>query len=449
MLSIQLRHMVIKVLAFMMVGLNSIIIGEVFLDKIKFNIKKFLASLIILMGVCMIIASQDLEVNRVYIIGSVAFIVASLGFQGKVSHRLRVYVVTLDVLYTCSILVSHTLNNIFNVEHLDMDEKLLFIECISTLMILVLSKMFQNLVFYNKLKVEMVLKRNIIITIMAVIYFLIMGNIDYMLQRDSSMVTNSVVPLLGLYIVAIGGIWCVLTSRYSMHTIYEEEETKLFRKLFKKHLNTYAHINELDREEESLKLEATQGVEALLKTVDEEKLQELKPLVRKIEDKIRVCKSYIVTGNTMIDTLINEKYDIACRHNIQMKVNISLPEDTGVGTVDLCVLLSHTLDYALNRCYCITEEREKSISIEGVWYKGYLMFKLYYTVPNEKIVKGNNKSNNLIKKAIAQDPYGMGAVIKHINVYEGELDLQQCGWGAEKLTFSLNAAGSYAKVVGY
>nr|WP_303244347.1 GHKL domain-containing protein [uncultured Cellulosilyticum sp.] len=292
-------------------------------------------------------------------------------------------------------------------------------------------------------------KRNLMILALALIYLCVIATTDYTLKNGSGIVTKSVFPLLGIYIVAIGGAWCVLMSHHSIKAVYEDKENTLQRNFFKKHLRIYAQINKIEKEQESLKQEATQGVNALLEAVDEEKLEELKPLVEKIEDKMKSCKPYIITGNTMLDMVINEKYDTACKHNVEMKVNISLPEKTGMGTVDLCMLLGNTLDYALERCERIGEEREKSISVEGVWYKGYLMFKLYYTTPKEALDKAENNSNKLIKKAIEQDPYGMGSVIKHIRKYEGELSLQECGWGEEKLTFSLNAANSYSKVFGY
>lgn len=450
MLNIVVRHIMIQGLLFMLIVLNSIVLGQVFLEKSKITLKRTFFHLLALAGICLVIWDKRDNLNFSYIVSALSIVTMSLVFRGKVSHKLWVYVVVSDIIYTCNLFAGKLMRVIFNISNLEIHTNLLVREGLSTVLILILIKLFQDIVCEHRVKdFGMSSKRNLMILALALIYLCVIATTDYTLKNGSGIVTKSVFPLLGIYIVAIGGAWCVLMSHHSIKAVYEDKENTLQRNFFKKHLRTYAQINKIEKEQESLKQEATQGVNALLEAVDEEKLEELKPLVEKIEDKMKSCKPYIITGNTMLDMVINEKYDTACKHNVEMKVNISLPEKTGMGTVDLCMLLGNTLDYALERCERIGEEREKSISVEGVWYKGYLMFKLYYTTPKEALDKAENNSNKLIKKAIEQDPYGMGSVIKHIRKYEGELSLQECGWGEEKLTFSLNAANSYSKVFGY
>lgn len=450
MLIIQLRHTIVQITLFMLIVLNSIVLGQIFLEKNKITLKRTLAHLMVLVSVCLVIWYKRGDLNFSYMVSVLSIITMSLAFKGKASHKLWVFIVASDIIYTCNLFTSKLMNILFNMENLETHTSLLLIEGVSTILLMLFIKLFQEMVYTYKIKgLGKCSKRNFIISALALIYLCVIVTTEYALENGRHIVTHSVFPLLGIYTVAIGGVWCALMSHYSIKSVYENEETVLQKNFFKKHLRTYAQIDKLSKEQEVLKQEAAQSVNALLEVVDEEKLEELKPLVEKIEQKVKSCKPYIITGNTMLDMVINEKYDTACKHNVEMKVNISLPEKTGMGTVDLCMLLGNTLDYALDRCDHVGEERGKSISVEGVWYKGYLMFKLYYTTPGEEIGKGKTNPNKLIKKAIAQDPYGMGSVIKHIKKYEGEVNLQECGWGEEKLTFSLNAANSYPRVVGY
>lgn len=186
----------------------------------------------------------------------------------------------------------------------------------------------------------------------------------------------------------------------------------IMRKYHKKHLKKYVQINE-DLTGQAMSKERLHSV------VHNE--------------------GYIITGNSMLDMLVNEKYSRACNQNIEMKVNISLPEKIGMGSIELCKLLNNILNYALDECERIGEERERSISIEGVWYKGYVMFKVYYTTPEEINEKCQCNLRHLIKYDMPNETYELKNIVKSIHKYQGEIDVQSCGWGEKKLTFSLNA----------
>lgn len=439
----------VQLVVFMLAGLNSILLGQMFLERAKLSARRVvlhLAALIVL-GIGAYYKGEEIYFSC--IVGGAELIAANLFFKGKHSYKLWVYMICMDILYTCNLLGNVIIQGLFHTEKFMLGETWIAVEGLSTIFIMLIINLLQRMPFYNKSKYQsFTFKKNLGISTISIVYLFIIAIADYIYQNGSQAVSQSVFPLLAVYIVAIGGLWCSLMTHESIRVTYEDEENKLQRKYFKKQLRTYTQLNKLDRAQESLKQETAQGINLLLKQVDEEKLEDLRPLIEKIETKIKDCKPYIVTGNTMLDMLINEKYDTACKRNIEMKVNISLPEKVGMGNVDLCMLVSNTLDYAMEQCEQTSGEREKSISVEGVWYKGYLMFKLYYTTPGNEISKSKqHSSEKLIKHAVAQDPYGMGTVVKHIRKYEGQLNLQECGWGEEKLTFSLNAANHYVKAV--
>lgn len=444
---IQLRSILVQSVLFMLVGLNSILIGQIFLERAKLARGRVIPHLIVLIVLGLGIFYNWEEIYFPAAAGAFALVVANLVFEGKKSYKLGVYIISIDILYTCTLLGNVIVQGTFPKGKLMMAETWGIVEGLSTIFIMLIIKLLQRMPFYNKAKCQgFTLKKNLVISGGGLIYLFSIATADYIYENGSHIATQSVFPLLAVYIIAMGGLWCSLMTHESIRVTYEDEENKLQRKYFKKQLRTYTQLNKLDKAQESLKQEANQSIQLLIEQIDEEKLEDLKPLIEKIETKIKDCKPYIVTGNTMLDMVINEKYDTACKRDIEMKVNISLPEKVGMGNVDLCMLVSNTLDYAMEQCEHTSGEREKSISVEGVWYKGYLMFKLYYTTPGNEISKSKqHSSEKLIKHAVAQDPYGMGTVVKHIRKYEGELNLQECGWGEEKLTFSLNAANHYAK----
>lgn len=432
-----IQRLIVKIILFTIIAGNGILLGQVFFERANLSKRRVFVHLLMLLGVFIVFGYKGDEIHFPCIAGTVMLIVTNMVFKGKVSYKVWAYIMLIDVVYTCNLLSSLSMHDVFHIIEAHEYEGWLVAWGISTLLVIMVIKVFQGLPFYNKEEYpNYPLKKNMFLSGIGIIYFSIIFSVEYTIEKQ--VVTKSVLPLLVVYVVAIGGLWCTLMSYHRMMMTYEEKESKLQKRFFKKHLTTYVQINKLKRAQEAFEAEANQTISDLLKHISKDKLEELQPIIRKIEARRERCNPYIITGNSMLDMLINEKYDRACKRNIEMKVNISLPEKVGMGTIELCMLLDQTLDYALEQCEHISEEREKSISIEGVWYKGYVMFKLYYTTPEGKIEKYS--SERLIRHAAMQDPYGLGTIVKHIRKYEGEMSLQACGWGEEKLTFSINAA---------
>ena len=63
-----------------------------------------------------------------------------------------------------------------------------------------------------------------------------------------------------------------------------------------------------------------------------------------------------------VDALVNYKYLLAVQKNIEMQVEICIPEELNVDTADLCIILGNLLDNAIEaaeKC-----EKEKRIRLK-------------------------------------------------------------------------------------
>lgn len=78
-----------------------------------------------------------------------------------------------------------------------------------------------------------------------------------------------------------------------------------------------------------------------------EKYDEAKAYSSEILDKLNSMHSYVKTGNTLMNHIINEKLQIARKHDIQIKAEIENLSFAQIGSMDFTALLGNMLDNAI------------------------------------------------------------------------------------------------------
>jgi hypothetical protein len=126
----------------------------------------------------------------------------------------------------------------------------------------------------------------------------------------------------------------------------------------------------------------------------------------------------IKTGNEIADAVINQKYMIAKKHNIEFNVTGALSENMGINAVDLCALMSNGLDNAIEANLKITDKKFRKINIHIKPYKEYLLIEIVNAVEEE--VK-NIENLQTTKKDKTRHGFGMLSMKKIVEKYEGYL----------------------------
>ena len=72
----------------------------------------------------------------------------------------------------------------------------------------------------------------------------------------------------------------------------------------------------------------------------------------------------IDTGNTVIDTIVTAKRDVAASKNIKFIYNIQIPQNIKADSFDMCVLLGNALDNAIEACE--KSDKDKYINLSFV-----------------------------------------------------------------------------------
>ena len=169
-------------------------------------------------------------------------------------------------------------------------------------------------------------------------------------------------------------------------------------------------------------------------------LLRLEEYLSSLDDDLTTVDTVVKTGNVMVDAILNSKLSLIKAREIPLKVKASVPARTGIGEVELCVIIGNLLDNALESCLLEKEEKEKGENAEAEnvkeagpvrgpfirVYIGVLKGQLYISVANSSCKKVNKigKSYLSTKGGGRGHGYGLMRIDRIVNKYHGYINRQ-------------------------
>lgn len=198
---------------------------------------------------------------------------------------------------------------------------------------------------------------------------------------------------------------------------YEQKKTNLLIELNNKMLK-----KSLDETEQAFELwrqsihDYKNNIIALKQMADEGHIEEIKTFLQKENELIEQKMFYIKTGNSVVDSIINTKQNIAEKQNIVFVVNVKLPPSIVLSNIDIANILGNLIDNAIEAA---RKETEPYIEINIKQEKSFL------------IINIRNKCTKLLEtneiKTSKQDSefhgIGLGSVRKTVKKYNGQIVL--------------------------
>ncbi len=96
-----------------------------------------------------------------------------------------------------------------------------------------------------------------------------------------------------------------------------------------------------------------QVMKAHLQTSD---IEALRDYVGTLEKDLKHIQTYMKTGNSMADAILNSKMSLAKAKGIQVNVSANIPFELKISSVDLCVILGNLFDNAIEGVMNLPEE---------------------------------------------------------------------------------------------
>ncbi|KOR26003.1 sensor histidine kinase [Clostridium sp. FAM 1755] len=145
--------------------------------------------------------------------------------------------------------------------------------------------------------------------------------------------------------------------------------------------------------------------------------------LKHISDIIEVCnrqKEYAHSGNTVIDSALNFKFQEASQKNIRINLNLNIPENIEIPSFDVSIILGNLLDNAI---YAVDKlENNRYINFKMQYTKGRLILRIENPF-NGQILMNNNK---IITTKEDRNNHGIGieSVKIILKKYNGSMDIK-------------------------
>ncbi|MBE5940297.1 MAG: GHKL domain-containing protein [Lachnospiraceae bacterium] len=180
-------------------------------------------------------------------------------------------------------------------------------------------------------------------------------------------------------------------------------------------------IRELHENARKLKHDMKNHLMVIASYINEGEYEKAKNYTSEILDKFNSMHSYVETGNTLMNHIINEKLQYARKKGILIKAEIENLEFKRMKSIDFSAVLSNMLDNAIE-----ASEREKNITPEI--HVSIVRIKGYETIGiKNKIEKSILKDNPELKSMKEEKNHGLGVgqIRSIVEQYQGMCDFYE------------------------
>ncbi|MDO5411716.1 MAG: GHKL domain-containing protein [Lachnospiraceae bacterium] len=129
-----------------------------------------------------------------------------------------------------------------------------------------------------------------------------------------------------------------------LKTKKRNSEIEKQNKLLKEH---YEMIQEMYNGNAKLYHDFHNHMNIIYHLLEEKDFQEAKTYIEKISEPVREISKFSMTGNDVVDIVINSKRKIMEQHGIKFAVKAEFPPGMHIDSHDICIILTNLLDNAL------------------------------------------------------------------------------------------------------
>lgn len=201
---------------------------------------------------------------------------------------------------------------------------------------------------------------------------------------------------------------------------YYQKVNELIETQFRNQVGYYEKIEEGNKEIRAIKHDMKNHLISMQGLLHSNQLQDLDNYIDDIRTTISKKALLIKTGNTIVDAILNEKNAVAHEKGIAMDIKVGVQEKMGIELIDLCIILSNSIDNAIEACERIEEVDKKKISIKCSYRSGYFFYEITNPM-KEETISGIKSRLLTIKKDKKNHGFGVGNIKQSVKKYGGEV----------------------------
>lgn len=225
-----------------------------------------------------------------------------------------------------------------------------------------------------------------------------------------------------IVVLAVGMTGSIALMFYFMQELVKKEhaihKTQLANLQAENQLQFYESMTENIELQRKKMHEYKNQMECMQILMRDKKYQELEQYLEQIGGELLGKFDRINTHHSVINAVVNAKYQEACRKNVVMVLQLNDLSKVWLTTKDIVILLANLLDNAIEACeMCV--EKDRRIELKFVCEPGQVVLGIRNTYQPEKLRKEKNEF--ITTKETEQENHGIGIknVIEVIEKYHG------------------------------
>ncbi len=248
----------------------------------------------------------------------------------------------------------------------------------------------------NKFKFDLNLSQTL--KFMLIVVFTAFGIINSAIPANSNIISSNyittvtfIINVILMYYVLIDFI--KMSNKIRLKSLNEER--------IEGELNLYKELERKNANQKKILHEYKNTLTCIKSLVHKNEYSNLTRYVDNISTDIMLAEDYVSTGNTLVDVLINSKYEKALSQNITVVLKLDYLADLKIKDEDMIVILSNLLDNALE--HCITLENKEKLIVLNIKQQEKLKIVIRNPIESEVVVK-----DRVIKTTKPGNNHGIG-----------------------------------------
>ncbi|BCZ45393.1 sensor histidine kinase [Clostridium gelidum] len=211
----------------------------------------------------------------------------------------------------------------------------------------------------------------------------------------------------------------IIKSKSAIHYKNINEINEYYMETQLQHFESYKNSQ---KETRSLKHDMKNHLICINDLCAQGKYKELNDYVKNLQDNITILDSVFNTGDSIADSIINEKHAIMKNNNISFELSGNFQEKCLIKPVHMCTIFANAIDNAIEACIKIEDTSMRRISIEIKNSRNFLVLSFTNSIKEQLIIKDNKIKTNKPDKE--NHGFGLENIRATVKKYNGDFDIK-------------------------
>ncbi|WP_194701341.1 sensor histidine kinase [Fusibacter ferrireducens] len=219
----------------------------------------------------------------------------------------------------------------------------------------------------------------------------------------------------GMLLIQVSAYFCLFAVVFAYRKLEDNFELQTQNALLEQQVNTQTHY----MQEVQMRYDQTRAFRHDLKShfmvlgslIERTENQKAVAYLNKLDVAKNTFSFPCQTGNMVVDLLLSDKLGLAQQKGIKVECNMTIPSESIIDDMDLCIVFSNAIDNAINACEFV-EEKESYIIISAVQKGRFFMIEIENSC-NEGHKKGTGTGLGLKNIRAVAEKYNGAVSVDH------------------------------------